>query len=620
MPKPPKLPFPQLVREFWKPYMRLAVYLKPYKQRLALGLFFGILAGLVNGLFALVVKTVGDKVLPGGGGMGAFGVPSTHAAPAVAANTPPASFESIFWISLLIPAAMILRGIFTYLNSYCMSWVSLRVLRDIRSQLFEHIMGQSMSFFSTAKSGKLISRVLNDTRMAQNALTSIAGDLVKSPVAVISGAVVIVWIDWKFSLTTLLLFPLCIAPVVIFGKKIRQAGRAEENEAGQMAVILQETFAGVRVIKSFAREDYQAEQFAKSSDMQCRNSLKVRKSMEMVGPIIESVSAFGVVLALAYVYFFGVSLGHLMALLAGIFMLYNPIKSLSRIPMQMQKCMASASNIFDLLGKNAAVQDAPNASDIKQCAGRITFDEVSFSYGKDKNAVHDITLDIEAGKKYALVGSSGAGKSTMLSLIQRFYDPQAGAILLDGKDIRTVTQRSLREQIGVVTQETFLFHDTIYENIRYGRLDASAAEVEVAANQAYAHDFILAQPEGYRTIVGDKGCMLSGGQQQRLAIARALLKNAPILLLDEAMSALDSESEKIVQVAVDRLCQGRTVIAIAHRLSTILKSDAIVVMDQGRIVDVAPHAVLLERSPLYRKLYEMQFHHEDVQPAAEVNS
>lgn len=614
MPKPPKLPFPQLVREFWKPYLRLAVYLKPYKKRLYLGLFFGILAGMVNGLFAWVVKTVGDKVLPGGPGLGLnFG--SAPAAQAVS-NTPPATFESIFWISMLIPAAMILRGIFTYLNSYCMSWVSLRVLRDIRSQLFEHIMSQSMSFFSTAKSGKLISRVLNDTRMAQNALTSIAGDLVKSPIAVISGAVVIVMIDWKFSLTTLILFPLCMVPVVIFGKKIRQAGRAEENEAGQMAVILQETFAGVRVIKSFAREEYQSEQFSKSSDMQCRNSLRVRKSMEMVGPIIESVSAFGVVLALAYVYFFNVSIGQLAGLLTGIFMLYNPVKSLSRIPMQMQKCMASATNIFELLGKSSAVQDAPNATVLTQCSGRITFDAVDFSYGKDKNAVHGISLDIEAGKKYALVGSSGAGKSTMLSLIQRFYDPQAGAILLDGKDIRTITQRSLREHIGVVTQETFLFHDTIYENIRYGRLDATQAEVEAAASQAYAHDFILAQPDGYRTVVGDKGCMLSGGQQQRLAIARALLKNAPILLLDEAMSALDSESEKIVQAAVDRLCHGRTVIAIAHRLSTILKSDAIVVMDQGRIVDVAPHGVLLERSPLYRKLYEMQFHHEDVQPAA----
>jgi subfamily B ATP-binding cassette protein MsbA len=604
MAKAQKLPFPQLVREFWHPYLRLATYLKPYRGRLALGLFFGILAGMVNGAFAWVVKTVGERV---GGSLGGFSLSQSA--------TPPPGMEhvtlsSVLWVSLLIPATMILRGIFTYLNSYCMSWVSLRVLRDIRSQLFRHIMSQSMSFFSTAKSGKLISRVLNDTRMAQNALTSIAGDLVKAPVAVISGAVVIVMIDWRFSLTTLILFPLCMVPVIVFGKKIRWAGRAEENEAGQMAVILQETFAGVRVIKSFAREDYQAAEFDKSSNAQCVNSLHVRKSMEMVGPLIESVSAFGVVLALVYVYFFNVNIWHLAALFAGIFMLYNPVKSLSRIPMQMQKCMASATNIFDLLAKHSTVVDAPDAEILTRCGGRITFDGVSFSYGKDKNAVHGITLDIQAGKKYALVGASGAGKSTLLSLMQRFYDPQVGAVLLDGKDIRTVTQRSLREHIGVVTQETFLFHDTIYENIRYGRLEATRAEIEAAASQAYAHDFILAQPEGYQTVVGDKGCMLSGGQQQRLAIARALLKNAPVLLLDEATSALDSESEKIIQAALERLSHGRTVIAIAHRLSTILKSDSIVVMDQGRIVDVAPHTVLLERSPLYRKLYEMQFHHE----------
>jgi subfamily B ATP-binding cassette protein MsbA len=237
---------------------------------------------------------------------------------------------------------------------------------------------------------------------------------------------------------------------------------------------------------------------------------------------------------------------------------------------------------------------------------------MSFSYGVDKAAVEDITLDIEPGKKYALVGSSGAGKSTMLSLLLRFYDPQSGSIRVDGRDIRDYTQRSLREQIGVVTQETFLFHDTIYENIRYGRLDATKEQVIEASKFAYAHDFILAQPEGYETIVGDKGCLLSGGQQQRLAIARALLKNAPVLLLDEATSALDSESERMIQAALDRLSEGRTVIAIAHRLSTILKSDCIVVMDQGRIVDTGTHHVLLEKSGLYRNLYELQFHHHEV--------
>ncbi len=456
----------------------------------------------------------------------------------------------------------------------------------------------------------------NDTRQAQNALVSIAGDLVKSPVAVLTNVIALIALDWKFSLMTLVLFPICIIPVAVFGRKVRNAGKAEENEAGTMAVILQETFAGIRVVKSFAREGYQVEQFDKSSDIQCRNSMRVRKSMEMVGPAIEGVSAIGFVLAVCYVFYYHIDFFKLGILCTGLFMLYEPVKALSKIPMQMQKCMASASNIFDLLKLQPTIKDAPDAKEITQCNGQISFQDVSFSYGRDKNAVHEISLEIEAGKQYALVGASGAGKSTMLALIQRFYDPQSGVIRIDGCDLRTVTQNSLRENVGVVTQDTFLFHDTIIENIRYGRLDATDEEIMEAARLAYAHDFILAQPDGYRTVVGDKGCLLSGGQQQRLAIARALLKDAPVLLLDEATSALDSESEKMIQVALERLAKGRTVIAIAHRLSTILKSDKIVVMDHGRIVDAGTHGQLMETSPLYRRLYELQFHHEELTSVA----
>ena len=606
MPKPPKLPFPQLVRAFWQPYMQLATYLVPYRKRFVIGLLFGIGAGLMNGLIPLVIKIVGDRVLPGGQKLDAINPMEAfrggiEGGPGIA---------SVVFITLLIPAVMVIRGFFSYFNSYYMAWVSFRVLRDIRSQLFSKILSQSMGFFSRAKSGKLIARVLNDTRVAQNALTSISGDLIKDPMAVISGVVVLVMLDWKFSLTTLVLFPICILPVAFFGKKVRQAGRAEENEAGQMAVILQETFAGVRVIKSFAREDYQAAQFDQSSDIQCRNSMRVRKSMEIVQPLIESVAAVGVVFAILYVYYFDISIVKFFALCTGIFLLYNPVKSLSRIPMLMQKCMAAATNIFDLMKMEATVKDIPNAHQITACHGRISFENVNFSYGDNQYALNDLRLEVEPHKKYALVGSSGAGKSTILSLILRFYDPQSGVIRLDGRDLREVSQRSLRENIGVVTQETFLFHDTIYENIRYGRLDASEAEITAAAKLAYAHDFIMAQPNGYHTVVGDNGCLLSGGQQQRLAIARALLKNAPILLLDEATSALDSESERMIQAALERLSEGRTVIAIAHRLSTILNSDKIVVMDHGRIIDVGPHSELLERSPVYRRLYELQFNHD----------
>ena len=594
-----KIPFPQLIKGFWRPYLRLAAYLKPYKGRFFLGLLFGVFAGLVNGLIPLVLYIVGASQLQ---------LSTKFKMPDYLPDPAHFSLEAKMGVLMLIPAIMILRGVLSYCNAYFLAWVSFRVLRDIRAQLFGHLMSQSLGFFHQAKSGKLISRVMNDTRMGQNALVSIAGDLVKSPVSIVTNVTAMVVLDWKFSLTTLILFPLCLVPVIVFGRKVRKAGRDEENEAGAMSVILQETFAGIRVVKSFAREDYQVNQFDKSSEIQCRNSLKVRKSMEMVGPLIESISAFGVVLALLYVYFFNVDMLKLGFLCFGLFMIYEPVKALSKIPMQMQKCMASATNIFDLLNLKPVVHDAPDAVTIPEARGHVTFENVSFSYREDIPAVKDVSLDIEPGKKYALVGGSGAGKSTMLSLLQRFYDPQEGSVLLDGRDIRTITQQSLRENIGIVTQDTFLFHDTIYENIRYGRLDATQAEVEAAAKQAYAHDFIMAQQEGYDTIVGDKGCMLSGGQQQRLAIARALLKNAPILLLDEATSALDSESEKMIQAALERLSRGRTVIAIAHRLSTVLKSDKIVVMDHGQIVETGTHRELLETSKLYKRLYELQFH------------
>lgn len=602
-----KIPFPELIRLLWGPYFTLATYLHPYRKRFTLGLIFGVSFGLINACIPLIAKYVMDHVLPAGISQKSL-LQDPHS------TDGGAGIESVLWIVALIPLVMITRSIFSYVNSYLMAWVSLRILRDMRRKLFSHLMSQSLDFFNRAKSGKLISRVLNDTRVAQNALVSIAGDIFKDPVSVVGGVVVLVYLDWKFSLTTLFLFPLCIIPIAIFGKKVREAGKAEENETGQMAVILQESFAGIRIIKSFAREDYQTDQFDQSSDQQCRTSMRVRRSVDIVQPMIEAVSALGVVLALLYVYFGHLSAGKFLALMAGIFLLYEPVKRLSKIPMLMQKCLAAATNIFDLMAQVPSVKDAPDAIVIQRARGEIEFEKVTFSYGIDKPAVNDLSLKIKAGKQYALVGASGAGKSTMFGLLLRFYDPQSGCIRLDGTDLRQLNQCSLREQIGIVTQESFLFHDTIYENIRYGRLEATEAEIHAAAKLAYAHEFILAQQDGYNTLVGDKGCLLSGGQQQRLAIARALLKNAPILLLDEATSALDSESERMIQAALDKLAEGRTVIAIAHRLSTILKSDQIVVMDHGRIAEVGTHAGLLASSGLYRRLYDLQFHHETPLP------
>jgi ATP-binding cassette, subfamily B, bacterial MsbA len=322
---------------------------------------------------------------------------------------------------------------------------------------------------------------------------------------------------------------------------------------------------------------------------------------------------------LLYVYTANLSVGRFFGLISGIFILYDPIKTLSRIHIVMQRSIAATTAIFALLDSRPTVQDAPDAVALKSSQGRIDFENVTFRYATTKrDALRNMTLHIEPGKTYALVGASGAGKTTVLSLILRLYDPTSGGVKVDGRDLRSITQKSLRDQIGLVTQETFLFHDTIFNNILFGRLDATQEQIYEAAQAAYAHEFIMAQPKDYQTVIGDKGCLLSGGQQQRLAIARAILKNAPILLLDEATSSLDSESEQQIQKALAKLAAGRTVIAIAHRLSTILSADQIIVMDSGRIKEIGTHAELLDKSGYYRRLYDHQFNrvHKESEPEA----
>ncbi len=607
-----RLTFWQTVKAASGPYRRLYGYIKPYRTRFIIGLLLGFAYGGVNSLLPLATARVTGAIFHG-----AAPNPTALRSNLHVLDTGP-KINSIILICLAIPAIMMVRSLCSYGNTYCMQWVSNRVVSDLRAQLFGKIVHLSMDFFNKMRAGFLISRVTNETRVVQMALTSVSSDIFKQPVSIIGAVSVLLLMDWKFTVVTLILFPTCLLPLRIYGRRARKALRGQFEGMGEMVVTMQETFAGIRVIKSFAREAHQEKAFKRSNQLQFSQMMRIIRSMEAIGPLVETIAAIGIGLALLYVYAANLSAGRFFGLITGIFILYDPIKTLSRIQLVMQQSIHATKAIFAILDSEPSVRDAPDAIDLRSATGRIEFENVSFRYANTRtDAVSNLNLRIEPGKTYALVGASGAGKSTILSLILRLYDPTSGVIRIDGHDLRSVTQKSLRQQIGLVTQETFLFHDTIFNNIQFGRLEATPEEVYAAARAAYAHDFIMAQPKGYQTVIGDKGCLLSGGQQQRLAIARAILKNAPILLLDEATSSLDSESEKQIQKALAKLAAGRTVIAIAHRLSTVLSADQIIVMDSGRIKEMGTHAELLEKSGYYRRLYDHQFNWPLAEPAGE---
>jgi len=607
-----KQSFWQTLRDASGSYRRLYGYVKPYKGRFVLGLGLGLAYGGVNSLFPLAIARVTSTIFQGSAPK-TLGIGSNlHEL-----DTGP-KINSIVLICLAIPAIMTVRSLCSYGSTYCMQWVSNKVVSDIRSQLFSKMLHNSMDFFNKARSGFLMSVITNNTRVMQMALSTVGSDVFKQPITIIGAISVLLVMDWKFTLVTLILFPTCLLPLRVYGRRARKAVQNEQEGMAEMVVTMQETFAGIRVIKSFAREAHQEKEFKRSNQVQFSQMMRIIRSLEAVGPLVETIAAIGVGIALLYVYTANLSVGRFFGLISGIFILYDPIKTLSRIHLVMQRSIAATSSIFSLLDSQPTVRDAPDAVALSSSQGRIDFEDVTFRYANTStDAISDLTLHIEPGKTYALVGASGAGKSTILSLILRLYDPTSGAVKIDGRDLRSITQKSLRERIGLVTQETFLFHDTILSNIKFGRLNATHDEVQEAARAAYAHDFIMAQQNAYETVIGDKGCLLSGGQQQRLAIARAILKNAPILLLDEATSSLDSESEQQIQKALAELATGRTVIAIAHRLSTVLSADQIIVMDGGRIKEIGTHAELLEKSGYYRRLYDHQFNRIPEEAASE---
>jgi len=594
-------------------------YVFPYKWRLLFSVLLGMASATFNGLmligfqliFSLVLKgqtrTLGEPIrLPLIGNINLADMLGFE-------EDAPVGLIGVIIACAFIPVLIFIRGFLGYCSIYMQAVVASKVVFRIRNDTFKSVMRQSPAFFSNAKTGELMQTVvMQTTAVHQNAMLLIQ-TLAQRPLTIISILVVLFAQDWVFTSVALLVFPACVLPIMRIGKLARSVGQNEVSGSSDLMVVLQESFAGSRLVKSYAREEHQCKIFEDTNALVVRNTLRWSKLLEMVGPIVESVASIGIGAGLVYAWYRGLEAENFFLLVMALTQIYPPVKELSRVQMLMQRAGLAAELVFQLLEKVPDITDSPNAVSVGRARGAVEFRNVTFSYlesdgtKKEIPAVNDINLKLDPGKFYAFVGPSGAGKSTLYSLILRFYDPDYGAILLDDQDVRELTQTSLRGNIGVVSQDTFLFHTTILENIRYGRLDASREEVIEAARKAHAHEFIEQIGGGYDAVVGEGGCKLSGGQKQRLSIARAILRNAPILLLDEATSALDTESERIIQDAIQVLSEGKTVVAIAHRLSTILEADQIVVMNHGKILDRGTHAELLERNSLYQKLYHLQF-------------
>jgi ABC-type multidrug transport system fused ATPase/permease subunit len=603
-------------------YGKLFRYLKPYRGRFFGGILLSVFAGMSNAVLVQSLNAVFAAVLEKNAvtpeemekvqesfklGIGAFSFNILDVLPPEWRGSQQLAIAAC----ALVPCVFFLRAALTYLANYCMAWVGNRVLFDLRNAAYRSVINQSMSYFSKAKAGNLVQTVFNQSRVAQQNLVMLCQDIVQRPVAILSILALLFYLEPNFTFYSLVVFPLCLLPVILIGKRVRKAGAQEEAEAGHMLVQMTEAFQGIRVVKSHAREDHEAKRFMHSSMKTNQLVMRYQKAGELVGSIVEVVASLGVSIGLYYAYTYKIEVGMFFTLVAGLTQIYPHTKALSRLQLMMQKTIVATSAVFAMIEEKNDIMDAADAKAMGRSKGHLRLENVVFTYKTGRKdqapAVQGITLDLEPGKFYALVGRSGSGKSTIFSLIQRFYDVDSGRITLDGEDIRSITQKSLRENISVVSQDNFLFHDTIMENIRYGRLTAKDAEVVAAAKKAHAHEFITEKKEGYDLTVGDGGSLLSGGQKQRITIARAVLRDAPILLLDEATSALDTETEKVIQEAVHNLSEGRTVIAIAHRLSTILEAHQIIVMNEGRIETMGTHAELLEKSPIYSQLYALQF-------------
>jgi subfamily B ATP-binding cassette protein MsbA len=516
-------------------------------------------------------------------------------------------------VSIALLLFTFLKGLCLYASNYKMSYVGQGVVTDLRNHLYRHVLSQSMGFFSLNSTGRLMSRMNSDVEQVQEAVSTSVADLFRESVLLIALIVYVFWLDWKLALLSLTIAPLALVLTMIMGKRIRQASLSSRENIASLSDLLQQSLTGMRILKAFGMESHEQKRFEKVAERLFSANMRAARILFINSPAMEMVGVTCFVPLVFYAYH-RIYVEHtlLASMFAGgifsLFRMYDPIRKLSRIHVGFKRAFASASRITELFETHVEIHDRPDARILRGVDDSVEFRNVYFDYhGNGNEAVlRHINLTVPRNRVIALVGSSGSGKSTLVSLIPRFYDVTSGAVLIDGVDVRDYSQSSLRRNIAIVTQETFLFNDTIRNNIAYGDIDSSEERIVAAARAALAHDFIVRMPKKYETRIGERGQRLSGGERQRICIARAILRNAPILILDEATSALDSESEQLVQKALANLMQDRTTFVIAHRLSTIRSAHEIVVIDEGRIMEIGTHDSLLERGGLYARFYRLQ--------------